>query len=340
MSCWIPNGASCVRAASGSATRWRRQPQLTFIQRGDRVELTTFPGEQLDNPYAMNTIDICPVGALTSREFRFKARVWEMSATETICPGCARGCNMYTWVRNNEILRQTPRYNPDVNEYWMCDRGRLETSRRVNADTRIKTPLMKKDGEFVEIGWDEAIARAASEFRVYRKGEVAVLGSAFATNEDNYLLLKFARDVLGTHVISLVLPHVVEGDQDDIPAAGRQDARTRAACWKWGSARGVPAPPSRASSQKIHAGDIKALFVLHDNIAADPDVAAALGQARFSRCPCLQRERNDARSRTSCCPGPRMRNETGHSPISRAACSVSARRSPRWSTIVHSTGLP
>lgn len=93
-----------------------KKPQLTFTERGDHVELTTFPGEQLDNAYSMNTIDICPVGALTSRDFRFKARVWEMSATETVCPGCARGCNMNVWVRNNEILRQTPRFNADVNE--------------------------------------------------------------------------------------------------------------------------------------------------------------------------------------------------------------------------------
>jgi len=93
----------CVRFCDEIA----KKPQLTFTQRGDHVELTTFPGEELDNPYSMNVIDICPVGALTSREFRFKARVWEMSATETVCPGCARGCNMITLLRNNEILRQT-----------------------------------------------------------------------------------------------------------------------------------------------------------------------------------------------------------------------------------------
>ncbi len=265
----------CVRFCDEVA----HAPQLTFIQRGDRVELTTFPGEQLDNPYAMNTIDICPVGALTSREFRFKARVWEMSATETVCPGCARGCNMYTWVRNNEILRQTPRFNPDVNEYWMCDRGRLETSRCVNAETRIKTPLMVKDGESLEIGWDEGIARAASEFRVYRKGEVAILGSACATNEDNYLLLKFARDVLNTRHLA-VRPHAGDGDQDDILLRADRTPNSRGVmemAFGEGNAREAFA----GIIQKIHAGDIKALFVLHDNIAADPAVAATLGRLDF-----------------------------------------------------------
>ncbi len=84
----------CIRFCQEVA----KQPQLTFVRRSDRVTITTFPGEQLDNPYSMNTIDVCPVGALTSRDFRFKARVWEMSATESICPSCSRGCNILIWA--------------------------------------------------------------------------------------------------------------------------------------------------------------------------------------------------------------------------------------------------
>lgn len=101
----------------------------------------------------MNTIDICPVGALTNRELQLEAHVWEMSSTETVCPGCARGCSMYSWVRNNEILRQTPRYNPTVNDHWMCDQGRLETFRHVNAENRIEdSRLIRKESECVEVG--------------------------------------------------------------------------------------------------------------------------------------------------------------------------------------------
>ena len=88
----------CVRFADEVA----RQPVLTFTQRGTHVVLTTFPETQLDNRYSMNVVEICPVGALTSRDFRFKSRVWEMSSTDTICAGCSRGCNMNMWVRNNE----------------------------------------------------------------------------------------------------------------------------------------------------------------------------------------------------------------------------------------------
>ena len=262
----------CVRFCAEIA----QAPQLAFTQRGDHVELTTFPGQQLDNPYAMNTIDICPVGALTSREFRFRARVWEMSATDTICPGCARGCSMFSWVRNNEILRQTPRYNPEVNEYWMCDKGRLETYKAVNAETRIKAPVVKTEGEYTELAWDEAIARVASEFRVYRKAEIAVFGSAFATNEDNYLLQKFARDVLGTkHIV--VIPHVVPGDEDALLI--RADKTPN---WRGAAALGMTDPANLPQIlQAMREGAIKAAYVMEDNVAADPAIASALSRLDF-----------------------------------------------------------
>ena len=112
----------CIRFCDEIA----KEPQLTFVKRGDRVTIVTYPGKQLDNSYALNTVDICPVGALTSTDFRFKARVWDMSANKTICQGCARGCNIDVWVRNNKVLRLTPRENQEVNSFWMCDRGRVK----------------------------------------------------------------------------------------------------------------------------------------------------------------------------------------------------------------------
>jgi NADH-quinone oxidoreductase subunit G len=262
----------CIRFCDEIA----KKPQLTFTQRGTHVELTTFPGEQLDNPYSMNTIDICPVGALTSRDFRFKARVWEMSATETICPGCARGCNMYSWVRNNEILRQTPRYNPTVNDYWMCDRGRLETFKHVNSPGRIKAPMMKKEGVMVEVGWDEAIAKAASELKTFKKSEIAVIGSAYDTNEDNFVLQKFATEVLGTKNIDFAR-HIVEGDEDDILIRADKTPNSL-------GAERVGVHPREGGLdcagilKAIKEGTIKALFIVDDNIAADPAVAKTLGR--------------------------------------------------------------
>jgi NADH-quinone oxidoreductase subunit G len=266
----------CIRFCDEIA----HKPQLAFSKRGEHVELTTFPGEQLDDPYSMNTIDICPVGALTSRDFRFKARVWEMSSTETICPGCARGCNMYSWVRNNEILRQTPRYNPEVNDYWMCDAGRLGTFKHVNMENRIKTPLMKKDQEsVVEVGWDEAIARVASELRTFKKSEIAAIGSAYATNEDNYLFQKFATDVLGTKHIDFKR-HIVDGDEDDILIRADKTPNALGA-WEVGVRPRENGLSFEGIIKAIKEGQIKALCVLDDNIAADPVVAQALGRLEF-----------------------------------------------------------
>lgn len=260
----------CIRFCEEIA----KKPQLTFTQRGTHVELTTFPGEQLDNPYSMNVIDICPVGALTSREFRFKARVWEMSATETICPGCARGCNMYSWVRNNEILRQTPRHNPEVNDYWMCDWGRLETFKHVNVANRITSPMIKKEGSLVEVGWDEAIAKAAGELKAFRKSELAVIGSAYDTNEDNYLLQKFATEVLGTKHIAFQR-HVVEGDEDDLLIRADKTPNALGA-WAVGVRPREGGLDFDGIIKAVRDGHIKALVVADDNIAASPAVAEAL----------------------------------------------------------------
>ena len=265
----------CIRFCDEIAGK----PQLTFTQRGDHVELTTFPGEQLDNPYSMNTIDLCPVGALTSKEFRFKARVWELSATETVCPGCARGCNMNTWVRNNEILRQTPRFNPDVNDYWMCDHGRLNTFRHVHAETRIKAPIMKKEGGPAEVGWDEAIALVASELKGFRKSEIAVIGSAYATNEDNFVAQKFAREVLGTRYIDF-LRHEVEGDEDELLLRADKTPNSRGAA----EAGVLPATPANGFDgirRGIKEGQIKALYVIDDNVAADPVMAQYLSRIDY-----------------------------------------------------------
>ncbi len=260
----------CVRFAEEIA----HQPVLTFTERGTHIVLTTFPGTQLDTRYSMNVIELCPVGALTSRDFRFQARVWEMSSTESVCAGCARGCNTQVWTRNNEVLRLTPRHNDEVNSYWMCDDGRLKTFKWVNGEERLSAPLLRKDGVLVETGWDEAIAKAASELRLFRKGEIAALGSAHATNEDNYIFQKFVREALGVKKIDLV-EHVVAGDEDDLLV--RADKTPNAT-----GAREVGIRPSASADalpailQGIREGSIKALYVLEDDIAADPSVREAL----------------------------------------------------------------
>jgi NADH-quinone oxidoreductase subunit G len=260
----------CIRFCDEIA----KKPQLTFTQRGDHVVLSTFPGQELDNRYSMNVIDICPVGALTSRDFRFKARVWEMSSTESVCPGCARGCNTNIWVRNNEILRQTPRFNPSVNNEWMCDAGRLETFRRVNAESRIKSPRIRVHDAFKESAWDEALASVASELKVFRRSEIAVLGSAHATVEDNYVLQRFARELLGTRYVD-VLPHHRPGDGDDILILDDKTPNARGAA-EVGLKPVEPAHGAEGIFRGIKERQIKSLLVMDDDIGADPEIARLL----------------------------------------------------------------
>jgi NADH-quinone oxidoreductase subunit G len=252
--------------------------QLQFVERGDHVELTTFPGKELDNPYSMNVVDICPVGALTNKDFRFKSRVWEMSFTESVCTGCARGCNIDIGVRNNEILRLTPRKNDDVNSVWMCDHGRMDTWKNVNAEDRIKSPKIRKDGNLVGVGWDEAIAKITSELKSFRKSEIALLGSAFASTEDNYLFAKFAKEVIGT-------PHVdfarhTSGNDDAVLI--RADKSPNAA----GAELAGIAPREGGMDFEriitgIKEGKIKALYMLEDDIALLPGVEEALMNLEF-----------------------------------------------------------
>jgi NADH-quinone oxidoreductase subunit G len=257
----------CIRFSEEIA----HQKVLTFTERGTHVVLTTFPGTQLDNPYSMNVVDICPVGALTNRDFRFKARVWEMSSTDSICIGCARGCNTNVWVRNNEILRLTPRENENVNSTWMCDEGRVNSFKFVANEQRMNGPMIRKDGILVEVGWDEAISMIVSELHTYRKHEIAGIGSAYSTNEDNYIFARFMKDVVGCKTIGF-LPHSKLGDEDDFLIRADKTPNSFGA-----GAVGVTGENGINGIdhilKEISNGTVKVLYVLEDNIAADPRIA-------------------------------------------------------------------
>jgi len=263
----------CIRFCDEIA----KDPELTFVQRGDRVTITTFPGEQLDNPYSMNTIDICPVGALTSKDFRFAARVWDMSSTKSICPGCSRGCNIDIWVRNNEILRLTPRYNKDVNSYWMCDDGRLNTLKHVNADDRIDSPYLKTETGTFKVAWDEAFAEASSRIKSFNKNEIAFIGSAYATCEDNFMLAKFARSVIGTGNLDFVR-HTNPEFKDELLKTADVTPNTLGA-----ELAGVK--PSNNGldfngiKKSIKEGKIKALYLIDDDLVSnDPEMENVLSK--------------------------------------------------------------
>lgn len=253
--------------------------QLQFVNRGDRTTIETFPGESLDNPYSMNVVDICPVGALTNRDFRFKARVWEMSFTESVCNGCARGCNIEIGVRNNEILRLTPRKNDAVNSNWMCDHGRIGTWKHINAEDRISNPMVRKGGQLVDVGWDEALAKVAGELKAFSKGEIAFIGSAYASNEDNFVFARFAREVIGSKHIDR-LRHIVEGDQDELLIRADKTPNDMGAALM-GIVPGEGGLDINGIISGIREGKIKALYALDDDIAQHPELEKVLYKLEF-----------------------------------------------------------
>ena len=185
--------------------------QLTITNRGVENYPMTAPGEEFDDPYSMNTIDICPVGALTSTDFRFKARIWEMSSTPSIVTTNATGANCHYWVRDNRVLRITPRQNMDVNEYWLPDEDRLVYD-RFN-DDRPDGPSMRQDGALRDTTWTQSYARTATLLGQVDPERILFLGSAYATVEDNYLLAQIA-DALGADAPRYI-PHVEPGAGDD-----------------------------------------------------------------------------------------------------------------------------
>lgn len=171
--------------------------ELTLANRGDHVTITTFPGKKLSNPYAGNVVDICPVGALTNKDFRFKKRVWFLKSAPSICPGCSRGCNIDIHYDDRKVYRLKPRHNPDVNQYWMCDEGRFGY-KNIN-DNRVLRARVKQSVSFVAASNDQAAFALAGLFKQMMTDEIAVVGHAAETNETLQALQAFAQNILGTH---------------------------------------------------------------------------------------------------------------------------------------------
>jgi len=260
----------CIRFGEEIA----KQPVLTFTQRGDHVVLTTFPDQELDNAYSMNVIDICPVGALTSRDFRFRSRVWEMASTESVCVGCSRGCNTYLWTRNNQTMRLTPRINESVNSHWMCDHGRLSTFKFVNDDLRVQEPMLKQDDKHIEVSWDKAIKTAATRLKEFKAKEIAVIASPFTTNEDNYMLYKFTREIVKTQSIDFI-EHIREGDEDDILIKADKTPNSTGL-----KLMGIRQDNSRSTVGEIATAikqkKVKCLILMNEDVSNHPELASVL----------------------------------------------------------------
>ncbi len=273
----------CVRFSEEIA----QQPVLTFVQRGDHNTIVATPDEGFNSPISMNIIDICPVGALTSRDFRFKARVWDMSFTESVCVGCARGCDIRVGVRNNEVLRLEPRPNPNVNDYWMCDHGRLSTYTAAN-EQRLDGPVVKLNSLPTTVDWPAAVSAAVSGLKKFKSNEILFIGSARAPIEDNYALLKLARSVFGKKELSFI-PHFEGEDATMLLRADRTPnamGATLVGLKADSPYEGVKGDTHAASTiiEDLKQGKYKAVYALEDDFLADRVLRDAFKHVEFFVC--------------------------------------------------------
>jgi NADH-quinone oxidoreductase subunit G len=253
----------CVRFADEIT----KTGEFGIFNRGDRAELGLYPGQELNNPYSGNVIDVCPVGALTERDFRFKARVWYLSSAPTVCNGCAQGCNIdvhYVLDRphlndGSRVLRLKPRYNAEVNQWWMCDEGRfgfhwIDHGR-----------LTKVRNRGTESTWEDAIATIADALKRIRGNgggsRLGVLASSQLSNEDLFLIKEIFWSALGATVTAAIA--TPSGYSDDFLIKADKTANTRGVTLL--GLAGPGAPPAAGIIADALQGRIEVLWIFgHD----------------------------------------------------------------------------
>lgn len=174
----------CIRFTRDVA----KDDALGIINRGSYNTIAAYPGRVFDNNYTLNTVDICPVGALTSKDFRFQMRVWFLKETKSLCTSCGTGCNLVIGSRENRIYRYTPRDNDAVNRSWMCDAGRLNYAwiNRPDRWTEVRVHGQKAT-------WTQAVAELAWRLKQAPPGHAAIIASSRLANEELYLLRRLAQ---------------------------------------------------------------------------------------------------------------------------------------------------
>jgi NADH-quinone oxidoreductase subunit G len=228
---------------------------LGIINRGSYNTISTYPGLPFDNNYTLNTVDICPVGALTSKDFRFKMRVWFLKESKSLCTSCATGCNIVIGSREEKIQRYTPRDNDAVNGPWMCDAGRLNY-KWIQRPDRLQDVLVRGQ----KTTWTAALNEISDKLKRAPVGSVAIIASARQTNEELWLIAKL-KAKLGA--LSDAVPRVGEGDKllvspDKNP--NTNGARLTGICF---TEMGINLAPI---ANGITQGKIKTLIVFGENL--------------------------------------------------------------------------
>ncbi len=215
--------------------------ELGIFNRGDHAEIGIVPGVTVDNKYSGNVVDICPVGALTDRDFRFKCRVWYLAAADSVCPGCAQGCNIQIHFNREQalrphvaegkrVMRLKPRYNPDVNQWWMCDEGRY--AYHAIDDGRLLQPQVRQADRLEPATWEAAFQRVAHTVNGLRERRqldaCGIIASAQLTNEDLWMIHRVFRMGLGLTRVTAAVPSR-PGTSDDFLLKADKNPNTRGA---------------------------------------------------------------------------------------------------------------
>lgn len=249
--------------------------ELAIFERGDHNVIDTYPGRNIDNKYAGNVVDICPVGALTEKDFRFRMRVWYLHRTPSVCGGCERGCSIDIHHHRGRIYRYKPRFNPDVNSYWMCDEGR-QGFPALQSEIRLTAPLVQQRDRLVPEDWGAALRRIASIImetgKEYGANAIGAIIGAQSTNEEAFSLKRLIVDTIGSDRIAgfTYTPPGLSGDDNFLIRANKNpNSRGLAAL---GLNNGLE---SLAAS--VAAGKLRLLIVLR------ADLVRAMGEAEFVR---------------------------------------------------------
>jgi NADH-quinone oxidoreductase subunit G len=274
--------------------------QINIIDRGNGSQIATFQEEGVHSLLSGNLMDVCPVGAITTRDYRFKSRPWDNPfAADTICTQCAKGCNVTAWIKakpewakGSRLIRFTPRFNPDVNDYWMCDIGRFEYH-WIEGDDRIMKPLERRDQMQSPVSWHDAIARlserlasvgTSSRSDVADEGPVRFLLSAHASHEELFLFKRLTHELMGDEgpkTISVTWRHQEKpqpaGTKFKVPPV---DAPNVNGSRLMGLAAGTPGDEVRESDigalrKAVEAGRVSALYVF------DPGPEGSMGDTAW-----------------------------------------------------------
>jgi NADH-quinone oxidoreductase subunit G len=258
--------------------------ELGIFQRGDHSEIGLFPGGALENAYSGNVIDICPVGALTDRDFRFQVRVWYLDTAKSVCNGCARGCNIEIHTNKKRthhnggkrVARIKPRFNAEVNQWWICDAGRYGF-RWIDDESRLTAPLVGAEGARAETTWDDALGALADALGRYRPEEIGVLASPQMSNEDLWALRRLL-DGLGIVNRDFAVPPREPGEDDKLLIRADKHPNTRGA-----SLLGLgPGPGGLDAGGILDAAarkTVKLLWVLHHDLTASGFAASRVTDA-------------------------------------------------------------